>query len=65
MQINVTRKPAGFLPCVSLLWCLPADLNTFAAQITNLMCNISTEQTSVLYVLNIIVHYIMQRMIIL
>lgn len=65
MQINVTRKPGGSLPCVSLLWCLPADLNTFAAQITNLRCNISTKQTFVLYVLNIIVHCIMQPMIIL
>lgn len=65
MQINVTRKPAGSLPCVSLPWCLPADLNTFAAQITNLRCNISTEKTFVLYVLNIIVCCIMQPMIIL
>lgn len=65
MQINVTRKPAGSLPCVSLLWCLPVDLNTFAAQITNLRYNISPEQTFVLYVLNIIVHCIMQPMIIL
>lgn len=65
MQINVTRNPAGSLPCVSLLWCLPADLNTFAAQITNLSCNTSTEQTFILYVLNIIVHCIMQPMIIM
>lgn len=65
MQINVIRKPAGSLPCVSLLWCLLADLHTFAAQITNLRCNISTEQTFVLYILNIIVHCIMQPMIIL
>lgn len=63
MQMNITRKPEGSLPCVSLLWCLPADLNTFAAHITDLRCNISTEQTFAPYVLNIIVHCIMQPMI--
>lgn len=65
MQINVTRKPAGSLLYVSPLWCLPADLNTFAAQITNLRCNTSIEQTFFLYILNITAHCIMQPMIIL
>jgi len=64
MQINVTRKPAGSVPAESLLLRLPADLNTFAAQIANLRCNISTEQAFVLYILNIIVCCILQAMII-
>jgi len=65
MQINVTRKPAGSLPYMSLPWCLPADLNTFASQITNLRCNISTEQTFFLYILNIMARCITQPVIIL
>lgn len=65
MQINVTRKPAGSLPYMSLPWCLPADPNTFASQITNLRCNISMEQTFFLYILNITAHRIMQPVIIL